>query len=81
MRIKFIVLAVLIASTLSFAIQANYQNSPSIGVKKIKEKNNGSYRVVCNDNSKGTISLEEGSMCVFSKKIEKIDVMKNGPKS
>lgn len=71
MSIKFLVLAILLASTLSFSLLANYQPPLPIGVKKIKENNNGSYRVVCNDNSKGTISFEEGSMCVFSKKNRK----------
>ncbi|MEI6895146.1 MAG: hypothetical protein V5789_11085 [Colwellia sp.] len=41
------------------------------GVKKLKEKKDGSYIVKCIDKTKGVISKEESNICVFSKDNDK----------
>jgi len=40
-------------------------------VKKIVEKEDGSFKVKCVNKSKGTISKEETNICVFSKRNNK----------
>lgn len=41
------------------------------GVKKLKLKDDGSYKVKCVNKSKGTVSFEETNICVFSKENNK----------
>ena len=68
-------IAILFAlSSLSFPLVASEQENSSgweksnlWGVKKIKLREDGSYKVKCEDKSKGFISFEEGDICIFSK--------------
>jgi hypothetical protein len=49
-----------------FFCASSYADDKS-GVKKIKEKSDGSYKVKCKNKTKGIISFEEGSLCAFTK--------------
>lgn len=65
---KIIWFATLLAFFVSAAMAAD---SAIPGVKKLKQKVDGSYKVKCANGAKGTISREETNICVFSKDNDK----------
>jgi hypothetical protein len=61
---KGLLLTALLAFSISAALAADTKIS---GVKNLKQKHDGSYKVKCANGAKGIISKEESNICVFSK--------------
>lgn len=50
-----------------FSTYAAFNDIDMSNVTKIKEKNNGSYKVHCENKNKGVIAIEENQLCTFVK--------------
>jgi hypothetical protein len=61
---KGLLLTLLLAFSISTAMAADTKIP---GVKNLKEKKDGTYKVKCANGAKGIISKEETNICVFSK--------------
>lgn len=61
----------LVTLLFSLSISLSASANESEFVKKIKEKDDDTYKVHCVDGLKGVVSIEEQAVCVFAKKPKK----------